>query len=61
MTPWYTYAAAGVYFKNSFYVFGGGGAGVDGSIKVSRSIDRFFKMTITSLPCSKGTYYIEDI
>ena len=51
------FAAAGVYHKNSFYLFGGGGADeVDGSLVQNHASDIFAKYTLgDSFPCSKGS------
>ncbi len=36
-----SYADAGVYYKNNFYIFGGGGAALDGPIVQFELVDRF--------------------
>lgn len=58
---WKSYAEASVYYKNSLYVFGGGGASNDGAIHLTLSTDRFYKITFDDLPCSAGTYLLNGL
>ena len=53
-----TWAAAGAYHKNSFYIFGGGGSDhADGALRQNHASDRLYKYTLgESYPCSKGSY-----
>jgi len=53
-----TWAAAGVYHLNSFFIFGGGGSDTsDGAIRPNHASDRFMKYTLgDKYPCSKGSY-----
>ena len=53
---WAAYGEAAVYYKNSMYVFGGGGSSEDGAIHLTLSVDRFYMITFADLPCSAGTY-----
>ena len=57
---WITFAEASVYYKNSLYVFGGGDAEKDGSVRRSRSVNRFYKINFPDMPCSLGTYPLEN-
>jgi len=52
-----TWAAAGAYHKNSFYIFGGGGSyESDGALRPNHVSDRFYKYTLgEGYPCSKGS------
>ena len=55
---YYPYAAGGVYHKNSFYAFGGGGSdGINGILVQNQASDVFLKYTLgDDFPCSKGSY-----
>ena len=56
--PFKPFAAAGVYHRNSFYVFGGGGSDlVDGSLIQNHASDIFVKYTLGSgFECSRGSF-----
>ena len=58
---WTAYAEATVYYKNSLYVFGGGGSSPDGAIHLTLSVDRYYKITFEDLPCSEGTYKLDGV
>ena len=53
---WGAFAESSVYYKNSLYIFGGGASERDGAIRLTRSVNRFYKITFLDLPCSVGTY-----
>ena len=53
---WGAFAESSVYYKNSLYVFGGGASAKDGGIRLTRSVNRFYKIDFPDLPCSVGTY-----
>ena len=57
---WYTFAESSVYYKNSFYVFGGGDSHSGGVIRQTRSVDRWYKINFPEMPCSVGTYKVHD-
>ena len=53
-----SYAAAGAYHKNSFYIFGGGGSDLeDGALIHNHASDVLVKYTLgEDFPCSKGSF-----
>ena len=53
-----SYAAAGAYHKNSFFIFGGGGSdSEDGALIHNHASDVLVKYTLgEDFPCSKGSY-----
>ena len=57
---WKTFAESSVYYKNSLYVFGGGDSLPDGAIRETRSVDRFYKINFPDMPCSVGTYSLNN-
>ena len=53
---WGSYAEAAVYYKNSLYIFGGGGATRNDTPRLTIAVDRFYKINFPDYPCSIGTY-----
>ena len=59
---WFQHAGSASWnvCKNSLYIFGGGDAEKDGAIRRSRSVNRFYKINFPDMPCSLGTYELNN-
>ncbi|MEE4247053.1 MAG: hypothetical protein V2I33_16690 [Kangiellaceae bacterium] len=55
---WNIYAMASVYYKDKFFIFGGGTGARDSSIHATITTDKFFSIALEGIPCSAGTYKV---